>query len=596
MGNEGASWWVVVLLFLVVVPVQAQLVTQDDSYGVRQNEPLLVEPPGVLENDTVGGEPADEQGATAELVRGPRHGTLSCAAEPGLELCPDGSFAYTKGESFAGVDTFVYQARLAAETSQSMVTLSACTGGPTVFVCWKEAPYLIKLGELGMHNFREGFEDDAAWGMSRSPSAVPAAYSNGIKWESNHPDPPAGNELTTGPGPLRTGQWAVFDANHGYATGTPAICDVEFPPDDCLYKDGLTGTREVGETTLYGVGGHFSGTATPNLAMILDGGVPIRLGWVSNGPHQFYGVIDSDGFSSFRVEETDGKIGQARFVFSDDYVFGTTPADVTPPQVLSVNTDADTGDGQLSEGELTAVSITRIFVGFSELMLDHATTADDSVTNPANYLLFSDRGDGFDTVDCTGGIDAGDVAISVDRVTYLSGSEALATLDLNSGLRLPPGSYRLLVCGTTTIRDGAGHPLDGDGDGIGGDDFRRNFTVTGDAPPGHVPATLQVYKSNSVPGDLRLSWTGSCSNEATDYAIYEGTLGAFDSHVAVDCADDGGDLEEEISPQAADSYYLVVPVSPSQEGSYGVDSGGTERPVPPDPADRCLESQTIGGC
>ena len=38
------------------------------------------------------------------------------------------------------------------------------------------------------------------------------------------------------------------------------------------------------------------------------------------------------------------------------------------------------------------------------------------MTNPANYLLFSDAGDGYDTVDCATGVDAGDTAVAVDWV------------------------------------------------------------------------------------------------------------------------------------------------------------------------------------
>ena len=30
------------------------------------------------------------------------------------------------------------------------------------------------------------------------------------------------------------------------------------------------------------------------------------------------------GFETFRIEETDGKVGQARFVFGDDFTFGTS--------------------------------------------------------------------------------------------------------------------------------------------------------------------------------------------------------------------------------------------------------------------------------
>ena len=203
------------------------------------------------------------------------------------------------------------------------MTLSACDTGPTVFTCWKEAPYLAKLGELGFGTFQEGFEDDAAWGSARSPNTVLSVLSQGITWQTNYPDPPVSNEITTGSGPARTGLWGVYDPFHGYATGTSAECDIDNPPTHCLYKDGLTGT--IGGT-LYGVGGFFTGTAQPNLAMILDGGMPIGLGRLSTGGHQFFGVIDAGGFSTFRFEDTDGKVGQQRLVFADDFTFGAGEA------------------------------------------------------------------------------------------------------------------------------------------------------------------------------------------------------------------------------------------------------------------------------
>jgi hypothetical protein len=49
----------------------------------------------------------------------------------------------------------------------------------------------------------------------------------------------------------------------------------------------------------------------------------------------------------------------------------------------------------------------------------------------------------------------------------------VATLDLDG--RLANGLYRLLVCGSTTLRDATGNPLDGDGDGTGGDDLSLTF-------------------------------------------------------------------------------------------------------------------------
>jgi len=291
------------------------LIAVDDTFGVPYNDILLVEAPGVLDNDLFDSEPAEDAGAVVDLVISDvTHGTLI--------LNSDGSFSYDPFTDFPGVDSFTYQASVGAETSQAVVTLSACDTGPTVFTCWKEAPYLTKLGELGFGTFQEGFEDDAVWGGVREPLTAPFVINLGIKWETNHPDPPASNEITTGTGPARTGLWGVYDPAHGYATGNPDDCDVNNPPAECLFRDGFTGTNEPGESTLYGVGGYFTGTAAPNLVMILDGGPPIGLGLVFVGDHQFFGVIDTAGFTSFRIEDTDGKIGQKRLVFADDFTFG----------------------------------------------------------------------------------------------------------------------------------------------------------------------------------------------------------------------------------------------------------------------------------
>ena len=689
MTKKTAFLCMTVFLLGVASTAQAQMVAVDDSHSVPYNAPLLVETPGVLDNDTFNGDPATDHGATAELVSWPSYGYLSCEAEPTFELCPDGSFTYTPDPNFAGFDSFVYQANVGGEVSQATVTLSACSGGPTVFVCWMEATYLAKLGELGYSSFQEGFEDDVTWGSVREPVAAPFVISQGVKWESNHPDPPASNNITTGTGPARTGFWGVYDPDHGYATGTAAECDIDNPPPECLYKDGFTGTREAGESTLYGVGGYFTGAAQPSLSIILDGGIPIGLGRVFVGDHQFFGVIDTAGFGSFRVEENDGKVGQTRLVFGDDFTFGTTPSDTAPPQVTWINSVADTGDGELAEAEATARSITQLLVSYSELVWDLEFTEPNSATNPSNYLLISDGGDGFDTIDCATGVDVGDVSVAVDWVTYVTGSELMATLDLNGGTALPPANYRLLVCGSTSIRDWSGNALDGNGNGMGGDDFQRNFTVLGNTPPvavddgypagqgmilnepapgvlfndhdaegdplmalqftgpsngsltlntngsfsyepilsffgddsfsyrafdgqdlsniatvtltvapspGDVLASLRVGKSASTPGNLLLSWGSSCSTGASDYAIFEGTLGNYYSHVSAVCTDAGGDLFEEIVPLVSDAYYLVVPLTATAEGSYGRDSNGLERPVAQRKNDRCLDSQITGTC
>jgi hypothetical protein len=191
MENIMKHWILAAMLLWVAAAAQAQtLVVVDDSYGVDFGQPLEVEAFGVLDNDTLDGENAGENGVTVETV------PVSDVSHGTLVLNSDGSFSYTPGTSFTGTDSFIYRAVTGIVTGEATVTLTACSGGPTVFTCWQEAPYLAKLGELGYRNFQEGFENDAVWGSVRSPSTALSVLSQGITWQTNHPDPPASNEIT----------------------------------------------------------------------------------------------------------------------------------------------------------------------------------------------------------------------------------------------------------------------------------------------------------------------------------------------------------------------------------------------------------------
>jgi hypothetical protein len=116
------------------------------------------------------------------------------------------------------------------------------------------------------------------------------------------------------------------------------------------------------------------------------------------------------------------------------------------------------------------------------------------------------------------------------------------------------------------------------------------------ANPGRVPFTMQVDKS-ATPGDLTITWQASCSSGGEDYGIYEGTIGTWYGHGAIDCKDDGTLLTEDIAPAVNDSYYLVVPHSQTkEEGSYGLDFIGgsnSERPVGGAP---CSTTQALTPC
>jgi hypothetical protein len=92
----------------------------------------------------------------------------------------------------------------------------------------------------------------------------------------------------------------------------------------------------------------------------------------------------------------------------------------------------------------------------------------------------------------------------------------------------------------------------------------------GDELPG-VP--LRLGRS-LTPGLVELTWSASCSATATDYAIYEGTIGTWNVHSQKTCSTGG--LAATIAPGSGDHYYLVVPLDAVAEGSYGVDSEGTQ--------------------
>ena len=60
--------------------------------------------------------------------------------------------------------------------------------------------------------------------------------------------------------------------------------------------------------------------------------------------------------------------------------------------------------------------------------------------------------------------------------------------------------------------------------------------------------------------------------------------------------DDGGALlEEQITPAASDSYYLIVPHNNKDEGTYGEDSTATLRPQA-SLISRCVATQLVTSC
>jgi hypothetical protein len=101
--------------------------------------------------------------------------------------------------------------------------------------------------------------------------------------------------------------------------------------------------------------------------------------------------------------------------------------------------------------------------------------------------------------------------------------------------------------------------------------------LSGSVPDGTGGAVLPLTIEPGAGGTLHLSWSPSCLASDADYAVYEGTIGNFASHVPLLCSTAGATAVS-ISPGAGSTYYLVVPHNTTVEGSYGRDSASLERP------------------
>lgn len=130
-----------------------------------------------------------------------------------------------------------------------------------------------------------------------------------------------------------------------------------------------------------------------------------------------------------------------------------------PPAVTGVTLP---GAVPLREGQQATSAITQLVIAFDQDMVHDGGA--DAANNPANYRLLRAEGNGFQTASCAGGVAAGDSAVTIDGVAYANngGSGPFeATLNVNGGAALPVGTYMLLACGTTSIRNFNGDRLNG---------------------------------------------------------------------------------------------------------------------------------------
>ena len=90
------------------------------------------------------------------------------------------------------------------------------------------------------------------------------------------------------------------------------------------------------------------------------------------------------------------------------------------------------------------------------------------------------------------------------------------------------------------------------------------------APSSGAIGPLQVSKQGT---DIEFTWGASCSDNDTDYGVYQGTFGDYGSHGRVACTTLGSTAFGPYNPGPDDYYFLVVPRLATHEGSYGIGQG-----------------------
>ena len=135
------------------------------------------------------------------------------------------------------------------------------------------------------------------------------------------------------------------------------------------------------------------------------------------------------------------------------------------------------------DGAMLSASINQLSIQFNkEVLTGGGINAADYT---GNYLLVeAGLNKNFDTLSCDAGLVSDDKNIIINRADY-DGITHTANLTINSGMELPNGSYRLFVCGTTSIEDLFGIELNN-----GTADTLIDFTISVvDSPAKILPDT-----------------------------------------------------------------------------------------------------------
>ena len=128
-----------------------------------------------------------------------------------------------------------------------------------------------------------------------------------------------------------------------------------------------------------------------------------------------------------------------------------------------------------------------------------------------------------------------------------------------------------------------------------GDSWRQGGGTDADGFTLHTAATWMIRAQGGgvAPGSVVLSWGPPCNDAAVpdqDFAVYQGTFGDWDSLTSLTCTT-GGSRSWVVADPGANLFWLVVPQTSANEGSYGISRFGERSPA----ANPC-RPQSIGTC
>jgi uncharacterized repeat protein (TIGR01451 family) len=138
-------------------------------------------------------------------------------------------------------------------------------------------------------------------------------------------------------------------------------------------------------------------------------------------------------------------------------------------------------------------NVTQMVMTFSDDLL--GGTGPDGAENPDNYRLLAEgSGENFTTRTCDEPVAVDDIPLDF-TVSHDGGN--VVTMTITGPDPYPPlteGQYRVMICGSTSIMNTSGVPLDGNGDGVPGDDAVVTFTIgrlESGQPGGEVGGVVQ---------------------------------------------------------------------------------------------------------